>query len=94
LEDRISGTVAISKHLCGCATDLTLRCLLNYRKTGGDIKGIVIALCCHQLCTYESYINREYLTTNSISKELFEYIALVSTWAICGPSKSQEKMYL
>jgi len=25
--------VAVSKHLCGCATDLTLKCLVNYTDT-------------------------------------------------------------
>jgi tRNA:m4X modification enzyme len=30
-----SKIVAYSKHLCGCATDLTLRCLNNFRNSGG-----------------------------------------------------------
>lgn len=91
MEGHSAPLVAISKHLCGCATDLTLRCLFNYQNNGGFCQGLVIALCCHQNCTYESYINPEYLRNLGIKKSLFEYVALFSTWALCGPSRNEEK---
>ena len=43
-EERQSPVVALSKHLCGCATDLALRCLAN---AGGPVDGLCVACCCH-----------------------------------------------
>jgi tRNA:m4X modification enzyme len=58
--------VAFSKHLCGAATDLTLRCLLreNYNskqnvesKVQHKVAAILIALCCHHRCKWRSYVS-------------------------------------
>ncbi|KAJ2610592.1 tRNA:m4X modification enzyme [Coemansia sp. RSA 1804] len=54
--------VAYSKHLCGAATDLTLRCLKRYEDAGGSVAAIAIALCCHHRCRYSTYADPEYLT--------------------------------
>ncbi|KAI8895323.1 methyltransferase TRM13-domain-containing protein [Globomyces pollinis-pini] len=76
--------VIYSKHLCGSATDLTLRCLENYLSDGGKVQGLAIAMCCHQVCEYERYINHTYLNKHSITKDEFELLAVISTWAVCG----------
>ncbi|KAG4105299.1 DUF715-domain-containing protein [Neocallimastix lanati (nom. inval.)] len=86
--------VAVSKHLCGCATDLTLKCLVNYTEAvPNSVKSIFIALCCHQICKYGMYCNPEYLTHYGFNQEDFEKICVLTTWAICGrrESKSSEK---
>jgi tRNA:m4X modification enzyme len=91
---------AISKHLCGCATDLTLQCLLNNtrpRKDSADdvvdavkpaLQGVVIALCCRQLCNYESYplAGRAFLAEHGIaaSPEEFSTLAKLTSWALCS----------
>ncbi|KAJ2367906.1 tRNA:m4X modification enzyme, partial [Coemansia sp. RSA 2611] len=49
--------VAYSKHLCGAATDLTIKCLERYQQAGGSVAGVAIALCCHQVCKYSMYID-------------------------------------
>ncbi|KAJ1668273.1 tRNA:m4X modification enzyme [Coemansia sp. RSA 1813] len=54
--------VAYSKHLCGAATDLTIRCLQRYQDAGGSVAGIAIALCCHHCCKYSMYTNLAYLS--------------------------------
>ncbi|KAJ8663537.1 hypothetical protein O0I10_000780 [Lichtheimia ornata] len=89
--------VAFSKHLCGSATDITLKCLMNYvekeRANGNKtpISGIIIALCCHQLCRYEMYPNTPYLTTSGFEKIDFARLCKMSSWAICGlPDKNGE----
>jgi tRNA:m4X modification enzyme len=49
--------VCVSKHLCGEATDLTIRCIeksIDYC----DFVGIFIALCCHHKCNWNSYISK------------------------------------
>ncbi|CEP15323.1 hypothetical protein [Parasitella parasitica] len=89
IADNDKKVVAISKHLCGCATDVSLKCLMNYVETEKSkghtdpIQGIIIALCCHQLCRYEMYPNQEYLKSISISKTEFERMCKMSSWATC-----------
>ena len=75
--------VSVSKHLCGCATDLTLRCL-SQPKVHTLSTGIVIALCCHHACTYEDYINLDFLEQNQISSVDFLKMCVMSNWATCG----------
>ncbi|CAO3639348.1 unnamed protein product [Cunninghamella blakesleeana] len=82
--------VTLSKHLCGCATDITLKCLMNYvekEKSNGNsqpISGIVIALCCHQLCRYEMYPNNSFIEKVGLSKLEFNQVCKMSSWAVCG----------
>jgi tRNA:m4X modification enzyme len=83
---------AVSKHLCGCATDLTLACICNSQlvKTGSTrLKGIVIALCCRHVCSYATYpiMGREWLKYHGIDAEGFRTIARMTSWAVCGSRK-------
>ena len=80
-------TVVYSKHLCGVATDLTLRCLYNFKNNGGIVKGAVIALCCHAVCDYDDYINPDYLNDLGIGREEFELLKFFSGWAVSGLPK-------
>ncbi|KAJ3042694.1 tRNA:m(4)X modification enzyme TRM13 [Rhizophlyctis rosea] len=80
-----SHLLGMSKHLCGVATDLALRCLGNFVKDEGNhLEGVVIALCCHQICKYASYINPQFLEEMQISGEEFPLLCTLSTWATCG----------
>lgn len=90
---------AISKHLCGCATDLTLECLAQNTilpNSSSDeaavkshrLEGIVIALCCRHVCSYETYPlrGREFLKEHGIASTLAEFKTLtkLTSWAVCG----------
>ncbi|KAK9322964.1 methyltransferase TRM13-domain-containing protein [Lipomyces orientalis] len=88
--DGKGGVVAISKHLCGAATDLTIQCVMNYigsKKDGDemmDLAGIMIALCCRHRCSYSSY-PLQYLTKYAkIDPRGFEILSKMSSWAVCG----------
>ncbi|ORX41990.1 DUF715-domain-containing protein [Piromyces finnis] len=82
--------VGVSKHLCGCATDLTLKCLVNYTDAvPNSVKTVFIALCCHQICKYGMYCNPEYLTHYGFDQEDFEKICVLTTWAICGKREAK-----
>lgn len=85
---RDDGIAIISKHLCGCATDLTLQCL---RKSSQKFKGLVIALCCRQLCTYETFpeYGRRWLSERRIDAEGFYALARMTSWAVCGSRRKQ-----
>lgn len=84
--------LAIGKHLCGPATDMTLRCCLvekrNQRcctercRVGSDLKGLAIATCCHHLCQWKHYINKSYLSSLGISKEEFHAMTWFTSWAV------------
>ncbi|KAI8375664.1 methyltransferase TRM13-domain-containing protein [Choanephora cucurbitarum] len=95
IADNDKKIVAISKHLCGCATDISLKCLMNYveheRAKGNSepVRGIIIALCCHQLCRYEMYPNTSFLDSIPLSKTEFERISKMSSWATCSKKPKQ-----
>ena len=54
--------IGVSKHLCGAATDLALRCLETFSASGnpkGKIETILIALCCHHRCDWNIYVGKD-----------------------------------
>ncbi|KAJ3278658.1 tRNA:m(4)X modification enzyme TRM13 [Borealophlyctis nickersoniae] len=84
--------VGVSKHLCGAATDLALRCLANYDAVNdGLVEGLVFALCCHQICRHGMYINPEYLFELGISEEDFAFMCVIGSWGTCGQRPAPEK---
>jgi tRNA:m4X modification enzyme len=56
------------------------------------VSGIVIALCCHQLCRYEMYPNTEYLESLQVTKLEFDRICKMSSWAICSVKSQNQKI--
>ncbi|PKH55890.1 hypothetical protein CRG98_050315 [Punica granatum] len=79
--------MAIGKHLCGPATDLTLRCCLGEDIVHNDarncsIRGLAIATCCHHLCQWKHYINKKYLRKLGIAREEFHAITWFTSWAV------------
>lgn len=79
-------SVAIAKHLCGAATDLTLRCLTNamYSEPKCNIIGLVIAFCCHHRCDYASYVGKKYLRECGFTENEFTVLCSIASWATCG----------
>lgn len=80
--------VGISKHLCGMATDLTLKLLLHSSVFDhGTFKGLLVAMCCRHVCLYSQLLpeSRNYLAQHGIENEL-DFVALrrIVTWAVCG----------
>ncbi|XP_043653519.1 tRNA:m(4)X modification enzyme TRM13 homolog [Drosophila teissieri] len=82
-------TVAISKHLCGAATDLTLRCLLSDEDVSSDY--VLIALCCHHRCSWRSYVGRKFLQEAGIGPREFAILTKMVSWAVCGTGLSRER---
>jgi tRNA:m4X modification enzyme len=80
--------VAFSKHLCGAAPDLTLVCLDRYFQAGGDIHCAVIALCCHHLCSVETYCGSTWLSAQGFNSTEIGYLGAMGSWAICGQRNS------
>ncbi|XP_065859839.1 tRNA:m(4)X modification enzyme TRM13 [Euphorbia lathyris] len=75
--------LAIGKHLCGPATDLTLRCCLPEQCSGNDsLRALAIAMCCHHLCQWKHYINKNFIADLGITKEEFHAITWFTSWAV------------
>lgn len=82
--------LAIGKHLCGNATDLTVKCCLS-KKTDGSkedfsscshLQGIALATCCHHLCQWKHYLNRSFFLDHGITNQDFHSITWFSSWAV------------
>ena len=68
------------KHLCGGATDLAL--VAAARTAEHKPTSVLIALCCHHLCDWRSYVGKEYLLRH-FSPVQFHMIRTLTAWATC-----------
>lgn len=84
--------VAVSKHLCGAATDLTIRCILQDESNKTD--AVLIALCCHHRCEWKSFVGKEFFLENGLNRKKFGLITKMASWAICGTGFSRERRKL
>lgn len=100
--DKFIGTpkkiVCISKHLCGAATDLTLKCLINSSVfDSGTFGGLLIAMCCRHACLYEQLLpeSRAYLAERGFPNgESFYVLKKMVTWAVCGRKENIESEHI
>ncbi|CEP62402.1 tRNA:m4X modification enzyme LALA0_S05e04852g [Lachancea lanzarotensis] len=85
--------VAISKHLCGVATDLTIACCLNsevLHLKQNKLRGMVIAMCCRHVCDAQQYVNRPFIEDMLLDKapisysDFFNSLKKIASWAVCG----------
>ncbi len=77
--------ISISKHLCGGATDLALRCLETFMTShNGNLEAIMIALCCHHRCDWNLYVGKEFLMENGFDSREFSLLCGLTSWATCG----------
>lgn len=84
--------IVISKHLCGVATDLTLRCIQNNKTLGDGLDSLCIAMCCRHLCQPDQYINPDFINdilskynSNNLNYELFfRCLMKFCSWATNG----------
>ncbi|RLN58907.1 hypothetical protein BBJ29_000198 [Phytophthora kernoviae] len=92
--------VCMSKHLCGVATDLSLRAIVQtlpnpLKPKSGDadseppsistyFQGLAIALCCHHVCAWEDYVNPAFFLTQGFKPQEFELLTSMTSWTTCG----------
>jgi tRNA:m4X modification enzyme len=58
-QEETNRTVAVlAKHLCGAGTDLALKSVLPVRDR---VSSVVMATCCHGVCSWQDYVGRDYL---------------------------------
>ncbi len=92
------GYVGVGKHLCGAATDMALRCMVNHKQRSGvsgcGLRGVVIALCCHHRCTWGQLVGSEFMLQLGFTPEDFDILSRMTSWAVCGrrpPAHEEEK---
>ncbi|XP_005182246.1 tRNA:m(4)X modification enzyme TRM13 homolog [Musca domestica] len=83
--------VAVSKHLCGGATDLSLRCIIQAAAQKCLTDLIMIAVCCHHRCDWSSFVGKEFFKRHEVTPRQFAIITKMVSWAICGTGKSRER---
>ena len=92
LIQRSSDFIMYGKHLCGCATDFSLRCLKHALEdpTEAEIKfkGLVLAVCCHHKCEWDSFCGKDFLKKYNIDSKLFYIIRSISSWSTSGERNS------
>ncbi|GMM33792.1 tRNA:m4X modification enzyme [Saccharomycopsis crataegensis] len=83
--------VGISKHLCGCATDLTLQCILNAKTLETQFGGLVVAMCCRHVCDYSMFLpdSKRFLSqifecSSSKLVSIFNVLTKLVSWATNG----------
>lgn len=90
LEDMepLNSIVGVSKHLCGVATDLTLKLLLHSKyPENKTFSGLLVAMCCRHVCSYEQLLpeSREFLKDHGIkSAKAFQVLKKIVSWAVSG----------
>eukprot|EP00116_Pleurobrachia_bachei_P019178 sb/3479440/ len=76
----VSNVTYLGKHLCGGATDL---CLVPAVRTAGvTAADLIIALCCHNQCTWEVYTGKTHYLSH-FTPEQFYLLSSLSGWATC-----------
>jgi tRNA:m4X modification enzyme len=84
--------IAVSKHLCGVATDLAIRCILNGNESKKlKTNGFLIALCCHHKSVWKEYVGQTFFMENGIDERMFQVFSKIVSWGICGTGMSREK---
>lgn len=77
--------ILFGKHVCGCATDFSIRCLKNSLEdsSGQAVKifGFLLALCCHHVCEWDYFCGKKFLNQIGIESKLFYIIRSISSWS-------------
>lgn len=84
LETKCKSFVGLSKHLCGAATDLTLRCIVQGNQHELKTRSFIICLCCHHRCSWSTFVGKDWLLSNGIDKKTFEVMIKIVSWFTCG----------
>lgn len=88
-----SKLVAISKHLCGAATDLTLKLILNAQQSRDKFAGVVVAMCCRHACDYHQLLppSRQMLARHGFTGQNFTALKKVVSWAVSSTDESESQ---
>ncbi len=71
-------TAAISNHVCA-------HCPFLFSETTiGQVEALVLALCCHHRCDWQTYTGKDFFTELGLGAREFYLIASMTSWATCA----------
>lgn len=86
--------IGVAKHICGCAFDLSLTCMMNYSHIE-RIKGLCMATCCHHISRIEllNHLNI-YQETLGLSIKEIAFLFKATSWIFgqIKPNASEDKL--
>lgn len=85
--------IGVSKHLCGAATDLAIRCMINGSRDDQS-QGLLIAVCCHHRCSWRAFVGKSMFQKHDLSPRDFLFVIKMVSWAVCGGGMSRERRKL
>ncbi|ELR10849.1 tRNA guanosine2'-O-methyltransferase, putative [Acanthamoeba castellanii str. Neff] len=89
---KATALVSVAKHICGSASDLTIRCSVNTLGQHADkLAGMAVALCCHHRCTYDAYLNKEFLASVGIGEKEYQAPRLALTVDVVQLGRDEEE---
>ncbi|CAO1396752.1 unnamed protein product [Diamesa tonsa] len=89
--DNCKDIVGVSKHLCGAATDLTLRCIVQGNANENvKTKGILVCVCCHHQCQWNNFVGTQFFLDNGFDQKAFKIIIKMVSWCVCGDGLSRD----
>jgi tRNA:m4X modification enzyme len=83
--------VGVAKHLCGLATDLTLRSFLTTGTGAAGVRGAAIATCCHHRCSWADYVARGFFESRGFSQREFELLMHWTGWVSSFSAQERAK---
>ncbi|RCK66249.1 tRNA:m(4)X modification enzyme TRM13 [Candida viswanathii] len=93
----IDKVVGISKHLCGAATDLTLKLILNSSVLqNNQLGGVLIAMCCRHACSLDQLLpqSRKYLYDHGFETvQSFNVLKKLVSWAVDKKNETEVDKY-
>ncbi|CAI5755728.1 unnamed protein product [Candida verbasci] len=90
----VNHVVTISKHLCGAATDLTLKSIFNSNETNSKFDGMIVAMCCRHLCQLDQLLpqSRKYLHDQGFKTiQSFNVLKKMVSWAVDSSRKENDE---
>tara|TARA_B100000795_G_scaffold153601_1_gene115135 strand:+ start:136 stop:1866 length:1731 start_codon:yes stop_codon:yes gene_type:complete len=57
------------------------------------VKGMALATCCHHLCTWKDYVNREFFIQGGFTEKDFNTLLRMTSWATSGFGKARSIAY-
>lgn len=94
LVNEVNQIVGITKHLCGAATDLALRCLINTKQCNSKVDGGVFTFCCHHRCRWIPYTGKIFFQENGLDIDDFVIMCGMASWATCGTGLSRNEKHI
>lgn len=77
--------VVLAKHACGEATCFSLVALTNVMKMYPERHFfLALAPCCHHVCNFASFCNRDMLSELEIDAVMFRFVVKMSSWNVCA----------